>query len=374
MAESERRPTAFKDYFDRAAARALGKQVAAVEPSFDVAAFVRKATRGLLELEFADRVRNFSEALAAQLPGGPESLQVLTRSLPEPLPNADSVTDGFLQWPIGQYIADHGVDHFAASMQAMIELTQRFSAEFAVRPFVERYPDRTFARLLALTDHDSVHVRRWCSEGTRPRLPWGKKLRDLVEDPSPIWPILEALEDDPELYVRRSVANNLNDIAKDHPDLVIARCKKWSLESNPQRDAMIAHALRSLIKAGNPGALAVVGYGPATKLDADLRVDPRRVALGGNIVLEATLTNRARTTQRVLVDFAVHYVRKKGDATAKVFKWTKRELAPGESIELTKTVAMRTTTTRALYPGKHRVELQVNGSRVAKASFSLVEA
>ena len=314
MAESERRPTAFKDYFDRAAARALGKQVAAVEPSFDVAAFVRKATRGLLELEFADRVRNFSEALAAQLPGGPESLQVLTRSLPEPLPNADSVTDGFLQWPIGQYIADHGVDHFAASMQAMIELTQRFSAEFAVRPFVERYPDRTFARLLALTDHDSVHVRRWCSEGTRPRLPWGKKLRDLVEDPSPIWPILEALEDDPELYVRRSVANNLNDIAKDHPDLVIARCKKWSLESNPQRDAMIAHALRSLIKAGNPGALAVVGYGPATKLDADLRVDPRRVALGGNIVLEATLTNRARTTQRVLVDFAVHYVRKKGDA------------------------------------------------------------
>ena len=112
MAESERRPTAFKDYFDRAAARALGKQVAAVEPSFDVAAFVRKATRGLLELEFADRVRNFSEALAAQLPGGPESLQVLTRSLPEPLPNADSVTDGFLQWPIGQYIADHGVGAF----------------------------------------------------------------------------------------------------------------------------------------------------------------------------------------------------------------------------------------------------------------------
>lgn len=373
MAESGR-PTAFKDYFDRAAARALGEQVAAADPSFDAAAFVRKATRGLTKLEFADRVRSFSEALAEQLPGSPASLDVLTRSLPEPLPNADNVTDGFLQWPIGQYIADHGVDYFAASMKAMIELTQRFSAEFAVRPFVEHYPDRTFARLLELTDHDSVHVRRWCSEGTRPRLPWGKKLRDLVADPSPIWPIVEALKDDPEPYVRRSVANNLNDIAKDHPDLVIARCRAWSRKSNPQRDSMINHALRSLIKAGNPDALAVVGFGSATKLEADLRIEPRRVVIGQSVEINAKLTNGAHTNQRVLIDFVVHYVRKKGEAAAKVFKWTKRELAPGESIELTKALAMRTTTTRALYPGKHRVALQVNGSRVAEASVTLVES
>ena len=372
MAEPQGQRTAFKEYFDRAAARALAEQVAAVDPRFDSAAFVRKATRGLAKLEFADRVRSFSEALAAQLPGSPRSLQTLTRSLPDPLPDADSVTDGFLQWPIGQYIADHGLEHFEASMTAMIELTQRFSSEFAVRPFVEQYPERTFERLLELTGHDSVHVRRWCSEGTRPRLPWGRKLRALVADPSPIWPIVDALKDDPELYVRRSVANNLNDIAKDHPQLVVKRCRQWSRKSNAARDSLIAHALRTLIKAGDPDALAVVGFGPVTKLEAELRVAPRRVRIGDGIELIATLTNGARRRQRLLVDFAVHYVRRKGEPSAKVFKWTQRELAAGESLELTKAVAMRTTRIRALYPGKHRVELQVNGSRVAQTSFTLV--
>ena len=147
-------------------------------------------------------------------------------------------------------------------MTAMIELTQRFSSEYAVRPFVERYPEATFKRLLALTDDPSPHVRRWCSEGTRPRLPWGAKLHHLVADPSPIWPILEALKDDDELYVRRSVANNLNDIGKDHAALVVERCQAWLEDGNAQRDWTVKHGLRSLVKDGDPGALAVMGYGP----------------------------------------------------------------------------------------------------------------
>lgn len=363
--------TAFKDYFDRAAARALGNQVSAVDPAFDADAFVRAATRGLTKLEFADRVRNFSDALAAQLPGSPASLETLTRSLPDPLPDADSVTDGFLQWPIGQYIADHGLDHYDASMVAMIELTQRFSSEFAVRPFVEQHPDETFARLLELCRHPSLHVRRWCSEGTRPRLPWGKKLRALVADPSPIWPILEALKDDPELYVRRSVANNLNDIAKDHPALVVQRCRAWSRKRTPERAALTAHALRTLIKAGDPDALDVVGFGPATDITAKLSVSPRRIAIGESVTLTAKIVNGARAPQRMLIDFAVHYVRQKNASSAKVFKWTKRELSRGETLELSKSLSMRTTTIRALYPGKHVVELQINGARVAQTSFTL---
>lgn len=306
-----------------------------------------------------------------QLPGSKASLRTLTKSLPDPLPNADAVTDGYLQWPIGQYIADHGLEHYDASMNAMIELTQRFSSEFAVRPFVELHPDRTFGRLLELTGHPNLHVRRWCSEGTRPRLPWGKKLRDLVADPSPIWPIVEALKDDPELYVRRSVANNLNDIAKDHPKLVVKRCRQWSRKSNPARDALIAHALRTLIKDGDPDALAVVGYGPASKVTATLSASPRRIDLGDKVELTAKITSGARKTQKLLVDFAVHYVRKKGETSAKVFKWTKRELAAGETIELSKALAMKATTIRALYPGKHLVELQINGTRVAQTSFTL---
>lgn len=242
---------AFKDWFDKAAARVLAGQVAGAMPSFDQEQFIRLASRNLKALEFAGRVRQFSDALAATLPKPiPKALAVLTESLPPPLPDCEAVTDGWLQWPLGQFIADHGLEYFDASMEAMMELTQRFSSEYAIRPFVERYPEATFDRLLALTDDPNPHVRRWCSEGTRPRLPWGKKLQGLVADPTPIWPILEALKDDGELYVRRSVANNLNDIAKDHAPLVVQRCMAWSEDSNERRDWAIKHGLRSLIKAG----------------------------------------------------------------------------------------------------------------------------
>ena len=360
---------AFKEYFDRAAAHALAAQVYAVKPGFDRAGFVRRAARNLDALEFAGRVQQFADALAATLPRAvPEALVVLTRSLPQPLPTCDSVTDGWLQWPVGQFIADHGLSHFEASMDAMVALTKRFSSEFAVRPFVERRPEETFARLLTLTDDPNPHVRRWCSEGTRPRLPWGKKLVALAEDPSPIWPILEALKDDPERYVLRSVANNLNDIAKDHPDRVIAICREWAKGG---REDVIKHALRTLVKAGHPEALAVVGFGPPIRLKASLRVRPRRITIGEDVILKADLETRSTRGQDLLVDYAVHYVRQGGRLSAKVFKWTTTRLQPNGRMSLEKRHRMRPTTIRALYPGTHRVELQVNGVQVASTHFVL---
>lgn len=295
---------AFKDWFDKVAARALASQVAGALPSFDQDQFVRLASRNLRTLEFAGRVQQFSDALAVTLPKSvPKALAVLTESLPDPLPDCEAVTDGWLQWPVGQFIADHGLEYFDASMTAMIELTQRFSSEFAVRPFVEHHPKATFERLLALTDHSSPHVRRWCSEGARPRLPWGVKLRALVADPSPIWPILEALKDDDELYVRRSVANNLNDIAKDHAALVVQRCRDWSVGSNERRDWVIKHGLRLLIKAGNPEALAVIGFGPPQKLTATLSIRPKQVAVGGVVELSAHLETTSAQAQALIVDY-----------------------------------------------------------------------
>ena len=192
-ASSEERK-AFKNWFDRSAARALADQMAQAMPDFDQTRFVRLATRKLDSLEFAGRVKQFSDALAATLSESvPDALGTLTHSLPEPLAGCDETTDGWLQWPVGQFIADHGLDHFEESMTAMVELTKRFSSEFAVRSFVEHRPQETFERLLALTADENPHVRRWCSEGTRSRLPWGRRLQHLVDDPSPILPILEAL-------------------------------------------------------------------------------------------------------------------------------------------------------------------------------------
>ena len=268
----------------------------------------------------------------------------------------------------------HAVDHFEEAMSAMLELTQRFSSEFAVRPFVERYPDATFARLQALTSHDSPHVRRWCSEGVRPRLPWGRKLRALIKDPNPIWPILEALKDDEVLYVRRSVANVLNDIAKDHPAAVVQRCQTWSEGAPAGRLWLIKHGLRTLVKAGDPGALAVVGFAPPDAISVGLSTAPRTLPIGGSTTIEITLHNTSERPQTLLVDYAVTFVRKTGPGAPKVFKGRTVTVEPGERATVTKQHAFRPTTVRALYPGLHAIAVQVNGVVTARDEVMLTLA
>lgn len=362
--------TAFKHWFDGEAAKKMGAQIAPFITPAARRRFVRLASRELEALEMHGRVHQFADALADVLPDDAnDALRVLTQSLPEILPDCDSVTDGWLQWPTGQFIADRAAEaDLDVAMDAMIELTQRFSSEFAVRPYVEAQPEELCERLLALTSHSSPHVRRWCSEGVRPRLPWGAVLRDFVAEPGPIWPILDALKDDPEIYVRKSVANTINDISKDHPAAVIKRLKTWAKGASDERAWLIKHALRGLIKAGDPGALSVVGYRPPKTLEATLRCIPKRVALGSSVTLEAELDTGHSRAQPMLVDYVVHYVRKKG-TSEKVFKWTTTELSARGSLSLTKKHAMKATTIRALYPGEHRVELQVNGARVAASKF-----
>ncbi len=363
---------AFKEYFDAAAARAMAAQIKAVMPEFRSRAFVRMCSDGLDELEFAARVQRFSDALFNYLPGHiPDALETLTRSLPPPLPDCEAVTDGWLQWPIGQFIADHGLPHFEESIQAMEALTTRFSSEFAIRPFVERRPTETFERLLELTSSANPHVRRWCSEGCRPRLPWGKKLHALVADPSPIWPILEALKNDPERYVQKSVANNLNDIAKDHPADVIAKCRSWSKGATEQRQWIIGRALRTLVKNGNGDALAVLGYPPPNNIRAKLKLSARSVKIGDRLEIGLDLTSVSPTDQKLMVDYAVHYVRKTGELSKKVFKWQQTTLAANSRLTLKKHHAMRPTTTRVLYPGRHLLEVQINGESMAQVEFTL---
>ena len=363
---------AFKEFFDRGAVVALGDQVAAASPDFDRESFVNAAGAGLERLEMMDRVRQMSNALRAHLPEStPAALEVLTASLPAPLPSCENTTDGYLHWPVGQLIADHAVDHLDPAWETMVELTQRFSSEFAVRPFVRRYPDEVFARLLALTEHPSPHVRRWCAEGIRPRLPWGGHLASLIADPSPALPILERLKDDPERYVGRSVANHLNDIAKDHPDVVLEVCERWSEGADEKRTWVIRHALRSLSKDGHPGALAVLGFRPPTSLSVSLEAAPPVVTLGGKLRLETTLTNGAKRPQKLLVDYRVHYVKSDGRTRPKVFRWKTLALEAGEGTTLGKTLTLRHASIRRLYAGAHRVDVQVNGEVLAETGFEL---
>ncbi|MFK7994589.1 MAG: hypothetical protein AB8B87_10660 [Granulosicoccus sp.] len=361
-----------KDWFDKAAANAMANQVAAVYNGFDQTAFKRKALKGINKLEFGDRVRQFSDALQQTLPPSyPKAIAILVKSLPTLSLDAESVTDGWLQWPVGQFIADYGTDHFDESMQAMVQLTQRFSSEFAVRPFIARYPKQTLDQLLSLTDHPSEHVRRWCSEGSRTRLPWGMKLHNVIDNPKPVWPILQKLLDDESQYVRRSVANNINDLSKDHPGLVIKKCTQWKKKTHPHRDWIIKHGLRGLIKAGNSEALKLTGFSAPQKITAQLSVSPKTIEVGGLVQLSASLTNNAKKTQALMIDYVVHYVRKNNVRNGKVFKWKTIELAAGESIALEKKQPMKTTSIRALYTGMHKVEIQVNGQRLAETQFQL---
>ena len=367
---SERK--AFKDYFDRDAVRALGAQVAAAFPDFDQDGYVEAAAAGLEGLEMMDRVRQMSDALRAHLPRDTsEALRILHASLPEPLPSCEGTTDGYLQWPVGQLIADHAVEHLDPAWETMVALTQRFSSEFAVRPFVNRYPDEVFARLLALTDHPSPHVRRWCSEGIRPRLPWGGNLRSLIDDPAPVLPILERLRDDPERYVTRSVANNLNDVAKDHPDLVLDVCRRWMEGAGAERRWLVTHALRTLSKDAHPGALEVLGFRPPRALEVAFEVAPGTLSVGDTLRLSARLASGATNAQKLLVDYRIHYVKRDGRTRPKVFRWRTLTLAPGETVELHKALTMRHASIRRLYAGAHGVDVQVNGEVLAAGAFTL---
>ncbi|MEL6546963.1 MAG: DNA alkylation repair protein, partial [Myxococcota bacterium] len=255
------------------------------------------------------------------------------------------------------------------AMTAMYELTQRFSSEFAVRPFIERYPKKTLSRLKKWTRDPNPHVRRWCSEGCRPRLPWGVRLNDLVDDPAPCLEIIERLKDDPELYVRRSVANNLNDIAKDHPEIVVETCRRWWSDGSQERRWIVQHALRSLIKKGHPGALDVLGYGAPKNIAATLKVTPKRVRVGEDVRLNLQLEGAAK--QPLMVDYGIHYVLANGKTGRKVFKWKKLD-AKSEGV-LEKKHSMRETTIRTLRPGRHRVDVQINGHVVAESYFDLRE-
>ncbi|HMO52599.1 MAG TPA: DNA alkylation repair protein [Kiritimatiellia bacterium] len=373
--ESAEKRKAFKEYFDAEAAARLADQFGAAWPSFDAKAFCLQATTGLDTLEFNARVKQFSDALAATLPRDRKrALAILTRSLPPVLPDTEAITDGWLQWPLGQFIADHGLPHLEESMEAMIALTMRFSSEFAVRPFIDAYPEHIYPRLYTLTRHPNLHVRRWCSEGSRPRLPWGKKLTAIINDPSPSWPILEALMDDPELYVRKSVANHLNDIAKDHSDKVITACRRWKKQATPERQWVIRHGLRSLIKAGNPHALALLGFANGSGLTAKLNVQPRTISIGKSITLEAEVTNQTKAPCRALIDYVIHFARPSGKPSSKVFKWTQVEVPARNRLAIVKKHQLRHASIRTLYPGRHRAELQVNGQRLAQAEWMLNEA
>jgi len=350
--------------------------IRAVHPGFTHEAFLREVLAGYGPLSLTGRGQQIAAALRRHLPQEyPRALAILLESAAQSHKHrASGGMAAFLYMPHMYFIAQHGLEHFEDSMRAQHALTQRFTAEFSIRAYLEKHPEATLARLREWARDPSEDVRRLVSEGTRPRLPWAPRLRAFQKDPRPVLELLELLKDDPSLYVRRSVANNLNDIGKDHPELLIDTAKRWLKGASAERRWIVNHALRSAIKRADAGALGALGYGG--KVDVAVRkvaITPSRPKIGGRVSIGFTLVNKQSKQQRVMADLVVHFVKARGTG-AKTFKLKAVELAPGRSATLSKTIALKQLTTRKHYPGVHRVEALLNGSRRKLGSFTLLAA
>ena len=366
-------PASLKDFFDRRRVQAIGAQLAGAWPGFPRDRFVREATAGLTGLELMDRGRHIMAAMARALPPAyPDALAIVVRTPDIPRPaGADDAMAPFHYLPHVLFVGEHGIEDVDRSLAAQRILTRHFSCEFTIRPFLERHPARTLAELTRWVGDADEHVRRLVSEGTRPRLPWASRLRVFAADPAPILALLERLKDDPSEYVRRSVANHLNDLAKDQPDLTLATCARWLDRAPPARVKLVTHALRTLVKAGHPEAIRLLGGDRGARLDAHGTVAPAEVHIGGSVQLVVTVRNPGRTAARAVLGARVHFVKARGDTAGKTFKLPTLELAPGATATVRKTISLRQHTTRTHYPGSHAVELVVNGVARPLGRFEL---
>lgn len=364
--------TALKDLYGPEIPARIAAAIAATHPAFPTEAFVADALDGYKQLELTSRFRQIAEALARHLPADyEEATAILLASLGPPIDGDELFgMEPFLYAPHVYFVAARGADHWETSMRAQYELTRRFTAEFSIRVFLDREPERTLARLREWASDRSPHVRRLVSEGTRPRLPWTPRLRRFQMDPRPVVELLELLKDDPSLYVRRSVANNLNDIGKDNPEVLVEVCRRWLVDATTERRWLVRHALRSAVKRGERGALELLGYAdPAAVELSNVEITPSRASVGDAVRISFTVRNVDRRPVELNVDLVVNFVKATGRTSPKVFKLREVHLASDAAATMAKAISLRQHTTRTHHPGEHRVEALVNGTPHPLGSF-----
>ena len=364
-----------KKHFDGAAARRLGEPIREVFRDFDVDSYAAEVDRRVGPLELKDRVLVMAQGLRERLPEHyPDAVAILVSSLPDPLGESDGMfKEGFHLMAVARFVEEYGLDHPDTSLPALVEITKRHTSEYAVRPYVRRHYEPTMALMRACALDPDPNVRRFAGEGIRPRLPWAGRLPEFVADPTPVLEVLEDLRGDPSKYVRTSVANNLNDIAREHPDTVLDLVERWTRESpTPETAWTVRHALRTLVKQGDQRALALLGAtGGEHVLAHGPTLSPKTLDLGHTLLIRVALENTDARSHTVVVDYAVHHLRADGSRGRKVFKWTTVELGAGERRVLEKKHPVRPISTRTYHPGEHPMEVQVNGMVKGESSFTL---
>ena len=373
-------PEPFKNLFNKTIVISMSEHFAKAWPAFDRAGFVAAATDNLDALELKQRSDQIMAAMTTYLPeeferAGEIMLASLTPEDGSDLSGATVSRNGIAGWatfPMTHYVGLHGLRHFELAMALLKQMTKRGSSEFGIRFFLLDQPKPTLRVLEQWSEDPCQHVRRLVSEGTRPRLPWARRLPAFINNPTPILPLLEALKDDGEEYVRRSVANNLNDIAKDHPNVVAEIAKRWLQGASRERTRLISHACRTLLKQGHQHTLKSLGYDPPKVKLGRLAVVTPTVSFGTALEFALSLTSIAGHAQRLMIDYVIHHRKANGSTTPKVFKWKNLTLSAHQALTVKRSHPMKSITTRVYYAGDHRVEVVVNGVSQGSVAFTLM--
>ena len=352
-------------FFQKSFFTSLTKHIRRHHSGFDTKRFFRLLyDASWVDRELKARMRHASEALGQTLPQDyRKALGILMR--------VEEHYRGFDHLLFADFVERFGVDDYQASIPALERLT-RTSAEFAIRPFIRKHPKKTMAQMKRWARSKHEHVRRLASEGCRPRLPWGAALAEFKKDPTPILPVLELLKADASESVRRSVANNLGDIAKDNPDIALATARRWLKESR-NHEPLLKHGLRGLLKKGDPRALALFGLDIRSKVTVTrLAVTPRQIRIGEGAQLEFELVSGEKAPRPVRLEYIVEYARPSGRPSQKVFQIKQVRLEPSEQIRVQRKLSFADRSTRKHHPGRHSLTLVVNGNRTRTTRFALV--
>ena len=361
------KPRLWKDHLSKEAVSVFARCIKDVYPKFDHRKYATVVlSDGFLKLELKERLNKMAESLKPYLPSNyDDAVKILIKAAPD--------VGTFENWALTGYVEMFGLKHFKSSVYAIEELTKYGTSEFAVRPFMIHHTAKMLPILMKWTESKNEHIRRLAAEGSRPRGVWVAHIEAFKKDARPVMKILEKLKADDSLYVRKAVANNLNDISKEHPDLVAKTCKKWQEAGDTRTDWIIKHGCRTLIKNAHPLAMSLFGFAkkPSVKVKT-FAIKPAKVKIGGMTKLVLKLSTTAQKKQKLSIDYKVHFVSKNGSTTKRLFKWAVKTIDSKNNLTLEKKQPFKDQLTRKHFPGVHEIEVLINGNVVAKKSLMLL--
>ena len=359
---------ALKNLFNSKVVEAIADSTVKFHPEFNVRQYVGKVLNENWEdKELKERISHIAVSLKDFLPSDYKKACVILEKVSEDLPS------GFEQMPLPTFIEFHGLNDFKTSINTLEKITQGSTGEFAIRPFLKENPKRTLGEMKKWATSKNEHVRRLSSEGCRPRLPWGGNFQDAIDDPKPVLEILEILKNDDSLYVRKSVANNLNDISKDHADIALQTSARWIRENHQYAKWIVKKGLRGLLKNANPTALQMFGFAAPTLIEVrNFIIQEKSIKIVERINFFFTIKNKSKSANKLRVEYLIDFQKKKGSST-KVFQLSEFEIEGNTERKFNKYQSFADLTTRKHYTGKHKISIRINGEVKSSLTFDLLE-